>query len=108
MDGTYDPALPTEKDWVRCNVGDRGPTTFILDDDEIAAILLQERNKWMAAFRCGSIIIARGRGAVSKAVDGLSISWGDSPESGFRKHLQTLREEGCRIQLPQDRVFEIL
>lgn len=114
MASTYDPSLinTVEKDWVRFNIGDRGPTygsrPFILDDSEITQTLAQERNKWIAAFRCGHIILARGFGITAKSVDGLSISWGDSAESNYRKHLQTLMEEGCRIQLTTNRVFTLL
>lgn len=114
MASTYDPSAinSSEKDWVRFNIGDRGPTygsrPFILDDSEITQTLAQERNKWLAAFRCGSIILARGFGITAKSVDGLSISWGDGAESNYRKHLQTLRERGCEIQLSTDRVFSVL
>ena len=103
MASTYDPTLPTDLDWIRFQTGDRGSVfgsrDFILDDGEIAAINAPERNKWMAAFRCGSIILNRGFGLTSKAVDGLSISFGDGAESNYRKHLETLRRRGVELQL---------
>lgn len=114
MASTYDPSLinTVELDWVRFNIGDRGPTyggrNFILDDSEITQTLAQERNKWIAAFRCGSIILSRGFGITSKSVDGLAISWGDGAESNYRKHLQTLLERGCEIQLDTNRAFSVL
>ena len=113
MASEYDPTTidSVEKDWVRFQTGDRGPTVgsraFILDDDEILAMLTQERNKWMAAFRCGSIILARGFGLTSKSVDGLSISFGDGAESNYRKHLETLRRRGVELQLTV-KPFEML
>lgn len=111
--GTYNPSLATERDWVRFQTGDRGPTTgsrpYILDDQEIDSTLVEERNKWMAAFRCGSIILARGFGLTAKSVDGLSVSWGDSAESNYRKHLETLRRRGVELELTSSpRPFEVL
>jgi len=103
MTATYNPALPTDVDWVRFQIGDRG--TFVtppsgavtgtsLEDEEITAILAEETNKWFAAAVCGEVIIALGQGAVSKSVGALSISFGDSPTSGYRAHLAYLRQRG--------------
>jgi len=112
MASSYDPTLPTDLDWIRFQIGDRGPTVgsrpYILDDAEIFATNAAERNKWMAAFRCGKVVLARGFGLVSKSVDGLGIRWGDGAESNYREHLQTLLEQGVRIQLPTNSLFEVM
>ena len=99
MPATYDPTLPTDMDWVRFLIGDRNTTTPKLQDEEINAVLAEEANKYLAAARCGEQIIAQGQGAVSKSVDDLSITFGDSKESAFRDHLQKLREKGCQVLL---------
>jgi len=96
VSATYDPTLPTDKDWVRFLIGDRVEATAKLQDEEILAVLGEEANKYLAAARCGEIIISLGQGAVSKSVDDLSITYGDSAESSFRDHLRKLREEGAR------------
>lgn len=115
MSATYDPALSTDKDWVRFQVGDRGiagdPLSFILADEEINAILSEEQNKYLAAARIGEIIMSHGHGAVSKTVGNLSISYGnDSPESAFRHHLNRLRAKGCELLLKQSgsHIFRVL
>ena len=95
MTATYDSALATDKDWVRFQIGDRGPTTFSLEDEEIFAILAEETNKYFAAAMCGEVIIGLGQGAVSKSVGALSISYNnDSPEAAYRSHLAYLRQRG--------------
>jgi len=103
MASSYDPTLPTDLDWIRFQIGDRGPDygsrAFILDDVEVTSMNASERNKWMTAFRCGNIILNRGFGLTSKSVDGLSVSFGDGAESNYRKHLETLRRRGVELQL---------
>jgi len=116
MAKTYNPSLPTNKDWVRFLTGDREETTgpaytmtkALLLDEEIAAVVAEEANKWLAAARCGEVILARGKGAISKAVDGLSISWGDSPESAYRAHIKGLRVKGCDVLLISNRHFRMM
>lgn len=111
MASSYDPTLPTDLDWIRFQIGDRGPTVgsrkYFLNDAEIVAMNASERNKWMAAFRCGSIMLNRGFGIISKSVDGLSVSFGDGAESNYRKHLETLRRRGVELQLTV-KPFEML
>ena len=103
MAATYNPSLASDKDWVRFFIGDRGvddvESTFVLSDEEINAVLGEEKNKYLAAARCGDVILSQGRGVVSKSVGNLSLSYGDSPESAYRGHLKTLREKGCELLL---------
>ena len=99
MSATYDPTLPTDRDWVRFLVGDRVVASNILEDEEIDALLLEEANKYLAAARAGEVILSRSRGVVSKTVADLSLTYGDSPESAYRTHLQRLREKGCKLLL---------
>lgn len=108
---TYNPALPTDKDWVRFFTGDTDVDPVDdaeLDDNEIAALLVEERNKYLASARAGECIIARGLDAVSKAVDDLKLDTSEGPSSAYRQHLQKLRERGAEIQLTNRRSFRLV
>lgn len=110
MSATYDPTLPSDVSWVRFLVGDRDVTKAVLSDEEIGAVLAEEANKYLAAARVGEVILTRGRGVISKSVGDLSLSYGDSPESAYRSHLQTLRERGAELLLKTSgsSVFRVL
>lgn len=109
MPTTYDPLLPTDRDWVRFLIGDRGPTRFVLKDEEIDALLGEESNKYLAAARAGETILAQGKDLVSKTVDGLSLTWGSSsPESAYRKHLARLRQKGAERTMTSPKTFRVL
>ena len=115
MTATYDDSLATNKDYVRFLAGDRGTATGVGDnitgnhvsDEEIAALLTEELDsKYLAAARVCGLIISKGQGAVSKTVGNLAISFGDSPESAYRAHMQELRERGAELLLSRnDRVW---
>lgn len=96
--GTYNATLPTDLDWVRFLIGDR-TDPFVLDNGEIAALLIEEPNKYLAAARAGDVIMGRGLGAVSKTVGNLSLSFSDSADGAYARLIQNLREEGCRVLL---------
>lgn len=89
-------------------IGDRDVTAARLGDDEIDAILRESANKYLAAATAGEIIFGLGYGAVSKSVDDLSISYGDSPTSAYRTHLSTLREKGAKLTHKKPAVFRRL
>ena len=116
MTATYNPELPTDKDWVRFLTGDRELTEApgfsmerpILQDEEITALLSEESNKYLASARAGDLILSRTKGMVSKALDGLSISFGDSPESTYREYLKRLRIKGCDNLLTNRKHFRVL
>jgi hypothetical protein len=110
MTFTYDRTLPTDRDWVRFLIGDTTDSTNRLQDEEIDAVLREEPNKYLAAARCGERIFELGFGAVSKSVEGLSLSYSDSPEGAFRSHLQKLREKGAEVALKTtgSHVFRVL
>jgi hypothetical protein len=98
MAQTFDPALPTDKDWVRQVLGD---TTVAgnrakLEDETIVAILALEPNKWLAAARLGDSILAKRQGVTSKTVGNLSLSFGGGSGGDFAAAVQRLREEGAR------------
>lgn len=109
MAATYDPTLPVDKDYVRFVLGDTDvPEAADLMDEEILAILEDEQNKYLAAARCGEIIIGKNKGVVSKNVDNLGISFGDSPTSSYRALIQRLREDGANRLLSKNQVFRVL
>jgi hypothetical protein len=49
MAWNYDPALSTDKDWVRFLVGDVDTNNQLIADETIVAVLGSEANKFMAA-----------------------------------------------------------
>jgi hypothetical protein len=117
MGASYDSTLPTNNDWVRFLTGDTDVSSneekatgnnARLQDEEIAALLVEEKNKYLAAARAGELIIARAKGVVEKEVDELRIKYGDNPESAYRKHLQGLREKGCENLLTDRKVFRLV
>ena len=121
MTATYDPTTiaTDEKNFVRLMIGDTffGTATppaleaasVDLTDEEITAILAEESNKYLAAARCGEIILAKSQGVVSKNVDNLGLSVSDSPTGAFRAHLQRLREDGAnRLTAKKNRVFRVV
>lgn len=93
---TYDDTLPNDLDWVRLNIGDRDVDDPTFSDEEITATLAGEKNKWLAAAALGELMLAQRRGAVSRSVEDLSISYGDSPDSAYRSHVRRLRVRGCK------------
>lgn len=119
MATTYDPTLPTTKDWVRLLIGDTDTSDAALTDEEIAAIITEETKskssatKYCAAARAGEIAFARwqmkGGGVVEKAVDGLRIERGDGEEAGkaYRDYLKELRAKCAEELTPNPAAFKV-
>jgi hypothetical protein len=113
MAATYDPTLPTDRDWVRFLIGDTNvtpATDALFTDEEIDAVLTEQSNKYLAAARLLSNLSARwagaGRGVMSKRVDELSARWGVSGDtaSALASRIAELRSLG----MPPPRVFKSL
>jgi hypothetical protein len=104
---TYDFTLAEDRDWVRFILRDIQQDRHLLEDEEIDAILAEEANKFLAAARLGETLLAKAGPAISKSVDGLSISYRDSAESAFSRYLQKLRERGCELLLAKPRTFHL-
>lgn len=85
MSSTYDPTLPTNKDWVRLLIGDRNVPNSVFQDEEILAVLIEFPNKYCAAAQLldanRSILLTTTGGATSKTVGNLSISFGSATQS---------------------------
>lgn len=107
MPVSYDPGLSTDKDWVRFLISDRDVSRAILDDTEIIAVLAEEANKYLAAARCGEILLTRSGGVVWKQVGELRIKYDDTEteDSVYRSYLRRLREKGAWLVLPKPRTF---
>lgn len=110
MASTFNPSLPTDKDFVRAMIGDTDvPSNAALDDYTIKAIIAEEANKYLASARCGNMILARNQGEVSKMVDDLKLVVSDTAEGAYRTHLDTLRRRGAELMLPStQRYFKLL
>ncbi len=109
MSASYNASLPTDLDWVRFFIGDRDKDDAILEDEEISQLLEEERNKYMAAFRAGNIIMAQDQGVVEKAVGDLRLDKGDdSAKNSYNVYLLTLQKKGVFIQPTEKRIFRVL
>lgn len=96
---TYDAALPTDKDWVRLLVGDRDMSAPKLQDEEIDALVLENKNKYLAAAAAAELILARTHGMVEKQVGDLKIKYSDDVKSAYRDYIKHLREKGAQLLL---------
>jgi hypothetical protein len=111
MAATYDPTLPTDKDWVRFLTGDRDVTPESdakFQDEEILAVLAEEENKYLAAARLAETLLAQSGGAVEKQVDDLRLRWSESPSSAYRQYITGLREKGARLTFIPPSMFRVL
>lgn len=108
MSFTYDPALVSDRDWVRFFVADRIQARAVLADEEIDALLTEEANKYLAAARAGEMMLARNGSLVDKWVGDLRLRFNDSPQSTYRNYLTGLRKRGCELLLPRNRAFKVL
>lgn len=113
---SYDPTLPTNRDWVRFTVGDVNTTSEKVTDSEIDAILVQYPVKECAAVRVLEAIIARsGSGAStarnlkSKSVDGISVSYDNlGNAAAMTDLLKRLRKECARRSNSGTPIFEVM
>ena len=108
MSTTYAPDLSTDKDWVRFLVGDRS-APFSLQDEEINAVVVEERNRYLAAARCAEVIQGLGGGAIRKRVGTLMLEFSDSPDNAYQRLIDQLREKGAEALQGESRItFTVL
>jgi hypothetical protein len=112
---SFDPSLPTDKDWVRLLIGDTDPTDEAVDDSTIAAILVEVMAngasaagaKYCAAAQAGSVAaafwIASTGGVVEKQVSKLRIQYGgggqQSALAAYDAYLNGLRQKCTDLSL---------
>ncbi len=99
MTCSYDISLATEKDQVRFLLQDTDCTSNIFEDEEIAWVLTQEANIYMAAACLLDTGINQSSGSLtSKKVGDLSLAFGLSET---RQRIKDLRMKGkSRYELP--------
>jgi hypothetical protein len=107
MAATYAATLPTDKDWVRFLCGDRDVAAAKLQDEEITALLVEERNKYLAAARACDLILARSGGLVTKQVGDLKLEYSGTGKDAYTLHAQKLREKGASLTISSPRVFKV-
>lgn len=119
MSWSYDPSLPTDRDWVRFFISDTVSDSQLLQDEEIDAVLSEETAtgqslKYFASARCLSILLGRwasvSQGVLSKTVSRLSITWGTPGPtlSTIQARIDDLRERGAWLITPsRGRPFRI-
>lgn len=112
MPVTYDPTLPTDRDWVRFLSGDRVVASAVLQDEEIDALIAEQVSingsgnwtKYLAAAMAADTILNKDGGSgdvTSKTVGNLSISFGgnSSADSAYRSYITSLQNRGCALLL---------
>jgi hypothetical protein len=97
MATTYDPTLPTKKDWVRLLTGDRDIAVSTVTDEEINAVLATYGdNEYVASFYIGMTIYNSNRRIVKEQVDDLRIDYAEPDDAGdvYLKYLKSLLMKG--------------
>lgn len=94
---SYNPELSSDLDWVRFLSWDTDEASPVLDDREIEALLVEEKNKYLAAARAGEIIMSRMRGVSEKVVDDYKLKF--SAEGPYPKHIAKVRARGMNLAL---------
>lgn len=99
MTCSYDNTLPTEKDQVRFLLQDTDCTSNIFEDEEIAWVLTQEANIYMAAACLLDTAVNQSSGSLqSKKVGDLSLAFGLKET---RERIKWLRAKGrSRYEVP--------
>jgi len=114
MTATYEPSLPTDRDWLRLTIGDTATASALLQDEEIDAVLTEEANKHLAAAESLSILRTRwnsqGAGVLTKQVSKLRISYGtdSSAAEALDARIKQLRARGAYLLSPTPGVLKVL
>ena len=123
---TFDPELPTDRDWVRLLIGDTGPAAVppepcVLSDEEINAMvteIITEHGsgvwtKYCAAALAGTALAASALSAVGagdvlrKTVGRLSLTRqsGVDVRAAYDAHIKTLSCKCAALMSPRPRIF---
>jgi hypothetical protein len=116
---SFDPALPTDRDWVRLLIGDTDPLHEALTDATIDALIAKalvygasaEGAKYCAAATAGLSALARwqnmGGAVVSKQVSKLSITYKSGGESdAYRGYLDGLKQQCTALSLSSPAILK--
>ncbi len=107
MPKTYEPSLPSNKDWVRMLTGDRDIAVSIVTDEEINAVLAANGdNPYRAAFYIGMTIYNGTQKIVKEQVDDLRLDYARPDDAGdvYLKYLKSLWSKGVGGQA----IFRVL
>lgn len=104
MSATYDPTLPTDRDWVRFLIGDTDTSAAEISDEEINALLADSAypNRYLAAAAAGDLMGTRAGGILSKSLAELSITYGSDSGISFADYVGRLRAKGADVELGKD------
>jgi hypothetical protein len=93
MTSTYNPALTTNKDWVRYHLGDRDDP-FMFSNEEIAAQLALNSDSAIdtAIEMCTAVVAMYARKASSPSVGPFSIDYGQTADQ-YRQLLRDLKNQ---------------
>jgi len=121
---SFDPSLPTDKDWVRLLIGDTDPTDEAVTDATIAALLVEvqahgasaEAAKYCAAAQAGSVAMAfwmaSTGGIVEKVVSKLRIQYAgggtQSALEAYDNYLNGLRQKCTHLSLSRPAILKAL
>lgn len=112
MSASYLPTLTRTLDWVRFLIGDTDISAARLQDEEILAVIgeVTQGNKYLAAARCGELLIVSLGGVTSKQVGDLKLTFRDGEEEEpYRKYLCGLQARGAlQVGPTRNRFFEAL
>lgn len=124
MAATYDPALPTDRDWVRLLLQDHANLASpLFSDEEIDAVLTATTQTITSPaaryFAAATLLTAahtawmsKGRGVASKKVEKLSIAFGTGAginiDVAIQARIRELRIEGAHILCPTSKVLKVL
>jgi len=101
----YDPAVSTDKDWVRRTIGDIDSSNFEFYDEEITAFLTNSDNRHFAAADALEAMYVKwlgsGKGVMEKKVENLWVKLGfeDRASQSIERIIDNLRKEGARLLL---------
>lgn len=121
---SYNPALPSDRDWVRLLIGDTDTTREMLTDGEIDGVLAEvtasyaitnAARKYLAAAKCLEILhtewMSRGRGISSRKVDDLTVVYGTGAginvDAAMQAKISSLKIEAARLAGPAPSVFRV-
>lgn len=123
---SYDPGLPTDKDWVRFLTGDKDitPGTVRLEDAEIEALLAAEQSNGKSGGQSSQVYLAAGRaieqyftswqmsrtGITETQIGGIRIKRADGQAAAdaISARVQELRARGASLLSPRPRAFRVL
>jgi hypothetical protein len=117
MSATYNPALPTDLDWVRHLIRDTDIVSPLFQNEEIQAVLdlkvsqaiTSPASRYFAAADLLSSLhtlwMARGRGVASKKVGKLAITYGTgigiNVDAALQLQIKDLRKQGAILLSPR-------